>query len=370
MLSCWKDSNVAFSEGREGESNITAFMSKEPSNIIRFPPVKPTESIYERVAAWVSALAGFAHAQNRLGYMYEESRDLKKALYWYRKAARQGDARALSNLGQLYERGNGVIKEPTKAAALYTAAAKRGHLWSHNALGVCYLTGNGVPKSESEAATWFRKAAEKGYSGAQFNLGISYYQGRGVPRDYGEALRWYRMAAEQGLPHAQYNLGLMYADGEGIDEDPVTALKWLTRARHGGVREAKVSMNLVKARLPEGEAATVIAGSTPRPDWGRRSGPEMERLQKPGNRELWINVLLGLPFLLIIAALGVGYAEGDTWIYLLIFFSALFLYNVLYGILYSKFIRCQQPYGRLKFCISVIAWQVGMIGCMVGFAAL
>jgi TPR repeat protein len=53
-------------------------------------------------------------------------RDFAKALFWYRKAAEQGYAAAESQLGDLYQYGNGVPKDLVQARAWYQKAADQG----------------------------------------------------------------------------------------------------------------------------------------------------------------------------------------------------------------------------------------------------
>jgi TPR repeat protein len=60
--------------------------------------------------------------------------DLKHALYWYRKAADQGYANAQYALGQSYEVGRGVERDPAQAQAWYQKAADQGFERAKNAL--------------------------------------------------------------------------------------------------------------------------------------------------------------------------------------------------------------------------------------------
>ena len=66
------------------------------------------------------ANAGDALAQYKLGLTYligdGVKKDLKKAVFWYKKAANQGYARAQVNLGVMYYHGIGVLKNPKLAA--------------------------------------------------------------------------------------------------------------------------------------------------------------------------------------------------------------------------------------------------------------
>jgi len=58
-------------------------------------------------------------AQTNLGFMYEKGKgvlkDYKEAVKWYRKAADQGIAMAQNNLGWMYANGEGVLKSMTQA---------------------------------------------------------------------------------------------------------------------------------------------------------------------------------------------------------------------------------------------------------------
>jgi hypothetical protein len=119
-------------------------------------------------------------------------KNLVKAVVWYRKAAEQGDASAMFNLGIMYDHGRGV------------------------------------PQDYAQAALWYRKAAEQGFAAAQYNLGVAYHEGQGVPQDDVQAAAWYRKAAEQGDATAQFSLGLACYYGEGVHQDFAEANYWLS----------------------------------------------------------------------------------------------------------------------------------------------
>jgi hypothetical protein len=108
--------------------------------------------------------------------------------------------------------------------------AMEGDAKAQTQLGEMYLRGEGVPKNHTEAAKWFRLAAEQEYASAQYNLGFIYVNGKGVPQNYTEAVKWYRLAAEQGHASAQYNLGVMYYIGEGVPENDIWAYAWISLA--------------------------------------------------------------------------------------------------------------------------------------------
>ncbi len=158
-----------------------------------------------------------AKAQFNLGVMYFEghgvAHDYAKAVYWFRKAAAQGDAAAQFNLGQIY------------------------------------YSGQGVPQNYAKAAYWYRKAAAQGVATAQDDLGVMYDSGQGVPQNYAKALYWYRKAATQGVAGAQTNLGLTYAVGQGVPQDYIQAAKWIMLANAGGDKVANKLLSSLESKM-------------------------------------------------------------------------------------------------------------------------
>ncbi len=53
---------------------------------------------------------------------------------WYRKAAEQGHALAQTNLGIMYEEGQGVGQDYKEAVGWYSKAAERGSDYAKDAL--------------------------------------------------------------------------------------------------------------------------------------------------------------------------------------------------------------------------------------------
>jgi len=78
--------------------------------------------------------AGNAEADCEVGFLYQTGSfaqgppppDPKDAAPWYMKAAAAGNACGEFGLATLYQTGQGVAKDPVKAAALYAQAAAQG----------------------------------------------------------------------------------------------------------------------------------------------------------------------------------------------------------------------------------------------------
>jgi len=152
-----------------------------------------------------------------LGLIYEVGRGVgrndEQAVFWYRKAAEQGNATAQNTLGSMYENGYGVEQDDYEAMFWFQKSAEQGNADAQNNLGCMYQYGRGVEQDDEQAMFWYQEAAGQGHATAQNNLGWMYEAGRGVEQDYGQAVFWYRKAAELGDADAQHHLGRMYFFG-------------------------------------------------------------------------------------------------------------------------------------------------------------
>ena len=184
-----------------------------------------------------------------------ESGDYATALHEWTPLAKQSNAPAQSNLGAMYEKGQGVPKNDMTAVKWYKLAAKQGYANAQYNLGVMYRKGQGVPQDYETAVKWYKLAAEQGNVYAQYNLGQMYRRGQGVSQNYKTALKWYRLAAEQGHAYAQTNLGVMYGIGKGVIKDWVYAHMWLNIAASSGNKNAVKKRNIFVKRMTPAQIA-------------------------------------------------------------------------------------------------------------------
>ena len=115
-------------------------------------------------------------------------------------------------------------------------------------LANAYEKGEGAPRDADQAVAWFKKAANGGDSYAMYRLGRLYATGSGVQKDYLEAFGWYKRAAAAGDSEAMYDLGRAYETGSGVREDVQQAVVWYTKAYQHGNQPAKAAL----VRLGEG----------------------------------------------------------------------------------------------------------------------
>ena len=118
-------------------------------------------------------------AQLRLGMILveREKRVTTEAQRYFASAREQlerfsqmGSARARTMLGEMYERGIGVEKNPSKAVDLYRAAASHGNSNGMTRLGIAYLNGVGTEKNPAEGKMWLERAAMTGSDSAAKKL--------------------------------------------------------------------------------------------------------------------------------------------------------------------------------------------------------
>ena len=192
---------------------------------------------------------GEAAAQSELGLMYDLGQgvapDRAAAVKWLRQAAEQGQAGAQLLLGVHYQNGDGVRQDHVEAVKWLRQAAAQGGAAAQYSLGVCYDRGYGVRQDDAEAVKWYRKAAAQGDAMAQYNLGVCYARGRGVAQDYIEAAKWYLKAAEQDVLAAEYNLGLCFHDGRGVTRSYPEAVKWFRKAADQGDAAAEYDLGFM-----------------------------------------------------------------------------------------------------------------------------
>lgn len=221
-----------------------------------------------------AAAQDYPQAQLALAHSSARAGHAARAVEWYRRAAKGGNADALFALGLKYCNGDGVEQNRAECENLLKKAAARGNAAAADVYGVMrfkrtqsaewlktayssgtayaqylvgelYYSGDGVKKNAAQAAKWFRKAAGKGEARAQCSLAALYFNGEGVVKDYAEAARWFEKAARQGDTAAQLSLARMYLRGAGVRRSGMHAYKWaMLAAALGDDEAADVALDL------------------------------------------------------------------------------------------------------------------------------
>lgn len=163
--------------------------------------------------------------------------DQVKAMEYYRRAAKAGQARALIRKAW-YLVANSRSNREEALAIVKKAALGKDPVAEIN-LAVMQMLGYEGPDQEAVGLSRLRELAYQGIPEAQYSLGTAYLEGDILPQDYERALSWLRPAAEQGFPDAALNIGACYSRGWGVEVSQELALKYYEQAAEGGIPEAQ-----------------------------------------------------------------------------------------------------------------------------------
>ena len=158
--------------------------------------------------------------------------NLKTArLGWLRAMASNGDAAAMTEIGNRYANGSrGLSPQPEKAVRWYQAAADAGSLVGARCLAQCYYWGKGIEEDEKKALEIVTPAAEAGDPDAMALMGWLLCSSTVVPRDYPRAADLLEQTVQKNCTAAKYGLALCYAEGNGRPFDPGLALHLIREA--------------------------------------------------------------------------------------------------------------------------------------------
>ena len=112
--------------------------------------------------------------------------------------AESGHPGAQYLVGVMLETGKGVSRDVYKAVTWYRKAAEQDHLEATKRLALINFSGEFMWTSKVRAVLWFRSAAQLGDVPSQGFMGRIYENGWGVAPDEVEALMWFMVATHNG----------------------------------------------------------------------------------------------------------------------------------------------------------------------------
>jgi len=247
------------------------------------------------IEAWEPlAEDGDPRAQYALGFLYQFGqgvpRNFTKAVQYYQKAADQGDPDAQYALGMLVEQGLGVEKKDQhKALDLYRRAADSNlNPNADYAVGRFYMNALGVPRNVDSAFQFFKKAAAKGHPAAAYALASILEVGTDrIPENLPQAWFWYSVAAKVDLKQLkEYDItydpkAALAAVKERISAaDLQRAEGWL---KHGAIDDSKAEPGKATSKDKGEKAGT----KTSKPSAaGKTESDDMNGTDRPGHRPL------------------------------------------------------------------------------------
>lgn len=172
----------------------------------------------------------------------------------YQQACDGGNALACTNLGWMYERGQGVALDTELGARLYERGCAGSPCTGPNNLGCVnlgrlYRDGVGVKKDGAAATRLFRDVCgrkpregddeDAGNIARSCSLaGTAFLFGEGVPRNIPQALTLLEKGCAAADTFGCYNLGVIYDNGDDVPQDKTRAAGYYQRACDHGDSEA------------------------------------------------------------------------------------------------------------------------------------
>ena len=161
------------------------------------------------------------------GYGCKQDKDL--AFKCFRTSADTGHPEAINNLGGFYRDGIVVEKNLESAAKCFERSANLGNDYGLLNFALALQRGEGVEKDSSRAVELLREAAQRGNAEAMNSYGMCFFTGDGVGKDDAVAVKWFLASAARGFPPAMDNLSACYDLGRGVKKDTNTATVWKVR---------------------------------------------------------------------------------------------------------------------------------------------
>ncbi len=153
--------------------------------------------------------------------------DYDQAIYWFNQSLLQGYFLGYHSMGTIYYKGQGVVKDYSKAETYFQKAANMGygHAWTD--IGLMYRDGDeNLPKNPEKAAVCFETCYELNED-TEFNSIGCYYSDSG---NYEMAIHWWKIGYEKKDNCCADNLGWAYQYGHGVAQNYAKAVEYYKQA--------------------------------------------------------------------------------------------------------------------------------------------
>jgi uncharacterized protein len=204
--------------------------------------------------------------------------------------ATQGDALAQNELGDRYEKGQGVAKNYALARLWFERAAAQGNTDALVALGFIHGMGKGVAQDDDKMLKlWMdAEALDSEMAGEllwEWHHPLHKYAGRRVEKgEHAEALRTWKLLAKQKDSEAARKLAAYYADPRHKDEAQTQL--WLTRAADLDADEAGREQNR-KDKKKALEQHAIAGNAEAQYKWGKELDDYLSPEHDPAKAAQW-----------------------------------------------------------------------------------
>jgi TPR repeat protein len=204
-----KDDRIAMSWYRQAADNLIS-RSGSPAYMLKLLnsvqlPKETTDRLIFSIRS--SAEADNHEAQYYLAEMYYEGKYMpqsySEAAAWFEKcgSVREDNGQrgsCLNALGKMYLQGQGVTRDPAKAAQYFQRSVDGSSFIPSSVFDILlpmYCGGEGISTDRPKAFNLFKINADQNITFDALGLGAMYQMGWGTEQDLAEAFNWYRKAA-------------------------------------------------------------------------------------------------------------------------------------------------------------------------------
>lgn len=142
-----------------------------------------------------------------------KSKDYAKAMTLWKEEVKSDNDQAMTNIGLMYLKGEGVTKDFTQAREWFLKASEYDNDSANYNLALIYQTKLGVEEDSEKTLYYFRKAVKKNHQGANFRLGLLLLKDRTNEKLVKEGFECMLNAAKSNHPMALAQMG-------GVDKEP------------------------------------------------------------------------------------------------------------------------------------------------------
>ena len=156
---------------------------------------------------------GMRFMKHREALQAYKSKDYEKAMALWMQEVQYKNDQAMTNIGLMFLKGEGVTKDFTQAREWFLKASEYDNDSANYNLALIYQTKLGVEEDQDLAIDYFRRAVRKNHKGANFRLGLILLKDRTDSEKVKEGFECMLNAAKSGHPMAMAQMG-------GVDIQP------------------------------------------------------------------------------------------------------------------------------------------------------
>ena len=208
---------------------------------------------------------------------------LRKAFWYFSRAAEKNDASGYFNRGKCYMNGHGCKASNAEAFSDLSRASELNHPGAKNLLGEMYRDGISVEKNLQTAEEYFAASAKTGNPYGCYNHAMMILSSKAQNSDPSEAVKllekaakarypqamdeygkclynsigidasvtnnhhqavvwWYNAATEEKYATAMVSLAKAFLEGKGVEKIELAAISWFEKAAYEGLPAAMVAL--------------------------------------------------------------------------------------------------------------------------------